>query len=56
MSERATVSDFVGVDNENVSENHYYSDETDSSKDVDVYSPTFSIPHSQVSLKRMNVS
>ena len=56
LSDRATFSDFVGSDNENGSENHNDSYETDSSEDIDVYSPTFSIHHSQVSLKRMNAS
>ena len=47
---------FVGVDSENVSENHNDSYETDSSEVIDANQSTVSIRHCQVSLKRLTKS
>ena len=51
MSDRPTFSDFEGVDNENVSEIRKGFDETLPSSVVDAHPSTFSIDHSQASLK-----
>ena len=53
LSERATFSVFVRSDNENVIGNRNRKDETKSLEDVDVYSPTSSIDHSQVQFKSL---
>ena len=56
VSECATFSGFGLSDNENLSENRKYFDETESSEVADAYPSTSSIDQGLVSLKGMNAS